>query len=66
MSKASTGVYELDSLCFRNDGLCPWLKIPKRPMRSWEKLAGYWYFGDDEGGMLSVLKSNKCSLSIFW
>ena len=44
----------------------PWLKIPKRPMRSREKLVGDWSFVDDEGDMLSVLKSNKCSFSIFW
>ena len=44
----------------------PWLEIPKQPMRSQEKLASDWSFGDDEGGMLSVLISNKCSFSIFW
>ena len=45
----------------------PWLEIPKRPMRSREKLAGDWALGDDDGGdMFSVLMFNKCSFYIFW
>ena len=44
----------------------PWLEIPRRPMRSREKLAGDWSFGDDVIGKLSVLISNRCSFSIFW
>ena len=44
----------------------PWLEIPRRPMRSREKLAGDWSFGDDVSGILSVLISNRCSFSIFW
>ena len=35
-------------------------------MRSREKLAGDWSFGDDVSGILSVLISNRCSFYIFW
>ena len=37
----------------------PWLMIPKRPMRSREKLFGDWSFGEDGGEMVSMLVSNK-------
>ena len=37
----------------------PWLIIPKRPMRSREKLLGDWSFGEDGGDIVSMLVSNK-------
>ena len=36
----------------------PWLVMPKRPMRSREKLLGDW-FGEEGGEIASMLESNK-------